>query len=289
MNSKREKKWSAWWRTLTVKQRLSLRDSEDGDEKWYMYISPMHVFAGFLAVVLILFVVVMLTVAYTPILDMIPGYPGSRSREALMREIVRLDSLEREMDHLTVYSDNIALIMEGKTPIVRDVTAIGDSVTVVGTKEIVPPNGADSALRAQMEGSGPYGLVTSSRNDKRASLDLVAPVHGVPERKFSPREGSYGVTILTNGVQPVVAVKDGTVVLSVWSPEDGYVVQIQHSDNLLSVYKHNTLVGKTVGSRVRAGEIIASTGAEEGEQGAAFEFELWYNGTPVDPEGYIVF
>ncbi|MBR5455158.1 MAG: M23 family metallopeptidase, partial [Rikenellaceae bacterium] len=90
----------------------------------------------------------------------------------------------------------------------------------------------------------------------------------------------------------VSAVKDGTIVAGYWSPDDGYVVTIQHSDNLLSTYKRNTTMQKSVGARVRAGEVIATAGeadANETEKNSEVELELWYKGTPIDPEGYIVF
>ena len=90
---------------------------------------------------------------------------------------------------------------------------------------------------------------------------------------------------------------DGTIVAGYWSPDDGYVVTIQHSDNLLSTYKRNTTLQKSIGARVRAGEVIATAGEAETTETekssettpSEVELELWYKGTPIDPEGYIVF
>ncbi len=290
MESNRNGK-SSWWRSVSDRRRLSVRSVADDSENWYIYISPLRAVAALAAFVLVVFFGMLGLVAYTPILDLIPGSPGGRARGELIENIMRLDSLEREMKHLMVYSDNISLIMEGKTPVVRDVSRAGDSVTIGGRSSVVA-SAADSALRAQMEGDGPYSLSSSAVTDRGLALDLVPPVHGVVGSSFDPRSGRYGVEVITAGGQQVVAVKDGTVIESVWSPEGGYILHVQHANNLVSVYKHNSIIHKHVGERVRGGEIIGAT-AEHGEEQEMeqqpFGFELWYNGTAVDPQGYIVF
>ena len=288
---KSERNFVYFLRNLREKHRLSLRNQHNDSEVWYMYISPANVLTGFVALVLVLFIIILTTVAYTPILDLIPGYPGNKSREMLISNIVRIDSLERELAQIQEYSDNIALIMEGKTPIVRDVRQAGDSM-LVSRPEAVLPSREDSLLRAELEGGGVYQLSELTRvRTMRTDLELMPPVRGVVAEHFNPKENRFGVGIATAASQQVMAVEDGTVVLSTWSPDDGYVVQIQHPGNLISVYKHATRVLPAIGARVKGGEVIGFTG--EGLSGDAgkglFEFELWHNGTPVDPEGYVVF
>jgi murein DD-endopeptidase MepM/ murein hydrolase activator NlpD len=247
-----------------------------------MYISPARVVTGFVTLVLIVLVAVVLVVAYTPVMDTIPGYPGQRSREALMAGVMKLDSLEREMAHLTVYSENIDLIMEGKTPVVRDPSRMGDSIRAQD-KTLVPRGAADSALRARMEGDGPWSLTASAAAGRSQVVapGLVAPVKGLVQKSFSPVNGMYGVEIGTADQSPVVAARDGTVILSVFISGEGHLVQIQHADDLVSVYRRMSEASREVGTRVKAGESIGVAGP--------LVFELWYNGTPVDPLNYIVF
>ncbi len=298
------------WEAFTEKQRFAIlapedetpetapeRHDDDQREnvlvKWHIFISPMRITVGFVGLVLILFLTVFILLAYTPAMNVIPGYPGSKSREMLLSGIMRLDSLEREMAHLTVYSDNIALIMEGKTPIIRDVTRIGDSVQIQ-EKRLIPPSVADSILRARMRGAGEYGLAGSlaAMRETSRTLDLVAPAQGLVQTQFDPRTGQLGVEVLTISNQPVVAVREGNVMLVLWTPDEGSVVQIQHSDNLVSSYKHLSSPKVRVGERVKSGQIIATAGSTDGDEAGVakpFGFELWHNGTPVNPESYIVF
>ncbi len=288
------------WHGIVDRHRLSFDPVGEGDGGWVMFVRPWHMLVGFAALVAVLFVVALLTVAYTPILDMIPGNPGAKSRQLLIDNIVRLDSLEREMNHLLVYSDNISLIVDGKTPIVRNVEMVGDSIDIK-SKEMVPASAADSALRAQIEGTGEYSIASAaaSRKSSRASLELLPPVQGAVTAKFDPKNEVFGVRLMVAPSSTVSAVRDGTVVANYWSPDEGYVITIQHSDNLLSTYKRNTTLQKSAGAHVRAGEVIATIGdadsstedsatAAEGDK-MPFELELWYKGTPIDPEGYIVF
>jgi len=88
----------------------------------------------------------------------------------------------------------------------------------------------------------------------------------------------------------IYSVLDGTVIFSEWSVSTGYVVQIQHKHNLISVYKHNSEVLVQQGDEVKAGEVISIMGNEgELSTGPHLHFELWRSGTALDPEQYINF
>lgn len=283
MESKRN--FIYYLRNLRNKHRLSLKNQHDGSEVWYMYISPLNAFAGFLALILILFVIISITVAYTPVLDLIPGYPGNKSRKILIENILRLDSMERELISMKEYSDNISLIMEGKTPVMRN---LHDEIDSMRDRTLISPSTEDSVLRAQMESSGIYGLNTGgSRRSVRESLELTPPVDGVVSERFDPKKGIYGTGITVAVQQPVAAVYGGTVISDIWTPDEGHIVQIQHPNNLISTYKRMAQVITPVGTRVKSGEIIGYT-ADNSETGNFF-FELWNNGSPVDPEGFITF
>ena len=276
------------WRNFTRKYRFSLRDQHTDKEVWYMHMSRLNVVTGFLALALILFIAILTTVAYTSVLDLIPGYPGNRSRIMLIENIIRLDSMEREIASLQTYSSNIALILEGKTPVTHEQ---GRTDSLLSGSISVLPSYEDSLLRAQIERGGMYGLVSTSTSRRDSSFDLVPPVRGVVSTRFDPRQANYGVGIATASNQEIVATEAGTVIMSMWTPEYGYIIEVQHPNNLISIYKHSAQSLKTIGERVRAGEVIGSTG--EGISGdvgkGLFVFELWHNGVPVDPQNYIVF
>ena len=281
----------AWWRGLFRKRRFNMLNATDNSEEWHMHLSPANIFAAFLSFMLLLFILVLSLVAYSPILEFLPGYrtEADRSRESLVQNIIRLDSMERMMNDMLTYNQHIALIMEGKTPVARTL-ATSDSTRT--SKVLVMPSPEDSLLRAQMEGDGPYAIAGrsgGSRRSVREAIELAKPVEGIITDRFDIRNGNFGVRIAAAASDRITAIDNGTVVLSLWTPETGYMVELQHANNLLSVYKGLSQSLVTTGQTIRAGEMVGyNAEAEEGEV-RLFEFELWNNGKPVDPEGYIVF
>lgn len=277
------------WRNLFRKRRFSMLNATDGSEEWHIHLSPASVFAAFVAFALLLFILILSLTAYTPVLEFLPGYrtDANRSRENLVRNIIRLDSMERVMNDMMTYNENIALIMEGKTPVVRTL-ASSDSTRI--SKVLVMPSHEDSLLRVQMEGDGEYGLRgsgASTRRSVREAMEMVTPTEGIITDHFDIPNGNFGVKIAAAANERVTAIENGTVVLSLWTPETGHIVQLQHAGNLLSVYKNLSQSLVRAGQTIKSGELIGYT-PSDGE-GRLFEFELWNGGKPVDPEGYIVF
>ena len=281
----------AWQRNFFRKRRFNILNATYNSEEWHMHRSPASISAAFVSFALLLFILILTLVAYSPVLEFLPGYrtEADRSRESLVQNIIRLDSMERMMNDMLTYNQNIALIMEGKTPVAR---VLANSDSTRSTKVLVMPSPEDSVLRAQMEGDGEYavtGRSGGSRRSVREAIELATPVEGIITDRFDIRNGNFGIRIAAAASDRIAAVDNGTVVLSLWTPETGYMVELQHAGNLLSVYKGLSQSLVTKGQTIRAGELIGyNAEAEQGEV-RLFEFELWNNGKPVDPEGYIVF
>ena len=210
----------AWWRGLFRKRRFNMLNATDNSEEWHMHLSPASIFAAFLSFVLLLFILILSLVAYSPILELLPGYrtEADRSRESLVQNIIRLDSMERMMNDMLTYNQHIALIMEGKTPVARTL-ATSDSTRT--SKVLVMPSPEDSLLRAQMEGDGPYAIAGrsgGSRRSVREAIELAKPVEGIITDRFDIRNGNFGVRIAAAASDRITAIDNGTVVLSLWTP-----------------------------------------------------------------------
>lgn len=280
---------SHWWHEALRKRRLSIEHAASGEEEGHLHLSPAGLFSAFVALLLILFFLILSLVAYTPILEFLPGYrtEATRSREDLVSNIMRLDSMERVMEDMLTYYENVSLVLDGRSPVVRSITDL-DSTRV--DKTLVLPNEADSALRAQMEGSGSYALNQgSTRRSVREAIEMITPVDGIITRHFNLKEQHFGVEMAAAAEAEIAAVDEGTVLLTLWSPDTGYLVQIQHPNNLLSIYKHLGQTSVSIGQRLRRGELIGTAGDSSKADAHPFVFELWSNGKAVDPEAYIVF
>ena len=128
-----------------------------------------------------------------------------------------------------------------------------------------------------------------SRRQVREAIELATPVEGIITGKFDIRQGNFGVKIAATAADRITAIDNGTVVQSLWTPETGYIVVLQHAGNLISVYKNLSQSLVTTGQTIRSGELIGYNAEVQDGEVRLFEFELWNNGKPVDPEGYIVF
>lgn len=271
------------------KDKFSIINVHTGHEVWHMFVSRLNMIMAGLAFLIIFFVIVLSLAAYTPVLELVPGNSAAKSRKLMMDNIMRLDSLEFQLNRWAAYRNNITMIMEGGEP--GSLTAAAPDTTKL-SKEMIDRIPEDSILRMQMEQDGAYRLITQSDAKRKVSettFELYPPVVGIITRIFNPKDGMYGVDIAPAPNQAVTAVLDGTVIFSTWSPKTGYTIQLQHAGNMVSIYMNCASLIKKQGERVKAGESLGFAGRLAENKISNITFELWYNGTPVDPQNYIVF
>ncbi|MFR9523753.1 MAG: M23 family metallopeptidase [Rikenellaceae bacterium] len=281
---------SLWWRMVNRRRRISIFNSTNGKE-WHTHISPVRGIMVIVALVISLFLSLLILVGYTSILEILPAYrtAADRSRDRLIENIIRIDSMERVINDIIIYNENVGLIMEGKTPVVRT-TLTSDSLKV--NRSFTPSNAIDSALRLQMEGVGPYNLeaATIEARSNNNIINYSSPIEGIITERFNLREGRFAIRIAATSEAQIIAVEDGIVVLSMWSPESGNIVQILHPDNTISIYRNMSQALAKKGQSVKRGEIIGynSKGIDNASE-QLFEFEMWSDGKPTNPERYIIF
>ena len=275
------------------KKRLAMSNPADGHDSWSVHISPAGLLGSLVAFCVFLFLLVLILVAYTPILDIFPGYrtAAERSHDALVEGIMRVDSLERRMNDMLVYSENVAMIMDGRTPVAR--AKISESDTVKLDKTFVAPSTLDSLLRAQMEGEGDYSLnkAIKSQSVGGGSRLFVSPVEGIITRHFSREDNYLGIGIQATPNAPVTSIDEGTVIDVASNNDMGTTVTVQHFDGYISVYRNLTQVLVDKGQTIKSRQVIGYNSMPQvgDASNPIFEMEIWYEGKAVDPEIYIVF
>ncbi|MEM9023193.1 MAG: M23 family metallopeptidase, partial [Bacteroidota bacterium] len=151
----------------------------------------------------------------------------------------------------------------------------------------------DSLLRDEIESLERFNLYETSGEGSSSDVNsffFFTPLKGIVSAPFDARKGHHGVDVVAGENEAIKATLDGTVILATWTSETGHVIQVQHANNLVSIYKHNSVLLKKTNDKVKAGEAIAIIG-ESGENstGPHLHFELWFNGQPIDPADYMVF
>ncbi|MCX6261202.1 MAG: M23 family metallopeptidase [Bacteroidia bacterium] len=285
---KNEKKKRSW----RDKFRFSVTNDTTFQEVWRIRLTQYN---AFLLITFLVFFIIGTTTAlitFTNLREFIPGYPDVTMRRNILVSAIRLDSLEKELALRDKYFENLNAIIAGKQPVsslsLRDTTRNYNTITFRTSPE-------DSALRAQIERDDRYNLTLGPAATESvtslASLHFFPPVKGIVSGKFDPRSKHFGTDIVTKPKSPVDAALDGTVIFTGWTMETGFVIEVQHSNNIVSVYKHNASLLKETGDPVRTGEAIAIVG-DSGElytSGPHLHFEIWYKGSPLDPEKHIIF
>lgn len=292
-NLEKDKK-DHWYNKLRDKYRLVVVDEDTFEEHFSFRLSRLNVFVTIGTIAILLIVATTFLIAFTPLREYIPGYTDVTlsKRVSEMQRIT--DSLETDFRQKSKYIDDLKRIISGE--IIEDDTTNNSNETANYDDIRYTRSIEDSLLRDEYESKRSYDLYYNESEEllrlagPRKNYNFFNPLKGIITNEFNMSKMHYGIDVVAKQNEAVKATLDGTVVFSDWTVKTGYVIGIQHQGNYISVYKHNSVLLKHEGEYVKAGEPIAIVG-ESGElsTGPHLHFELWYNGTPVDPREYIAF
>jgi murein DD-endopeptidase MepM/ murein hydrolase activator NlpD len=252
-----------------------------------MKLSRLKVFTVTSLMSAIIVILVILLIATTGLREYIPGYPKAEYRQLLVLTALKLDSLENELYKRDQFFRGIQAIMDGEVPEDNLVIDTSFSSNQVEFEQFNHDSVFQDKLLAEQINLSPGGN-TGNRRLSLSQIHFFVPVKGVITNKFKSTPDHFGVDLVSEPNARISAIMDGTVIFSGWTIETGYVIYIQHDAELISAYKHNSELLKNKGDRVKAGEAIAIIGnTGELSTGPHLHFELWHNGTALDPEQYI--
>jgi len=288
MGNKKDNK--NFFQKIRDKYRFSLYRDETYEEVLNLRLSRLNVIAWGGIAALLFLVIVISIIVYTPVREFIPGYPDENTIRSSISNKQRLDSLEIELARRDMYLQNINRIISGKEPEnfdnLEDTNRNYDDITFRRSLE-------DSLMREYFREEERFGLNTDKKKQTIGGISQIhffPPVKGLVTNSFNSVGNHYGTDVVAATNEIVKATLEGTIIMASWTLETGWVIQIQHENNLISVYKHNSELLKRVGDFVKVGEAIAIIGnSGELTTGPHLHFELWYNGIPLNPEDYISF
>ncbi|MBP5503334.1 MAG: M23 family metallopeptidase [Bacteroidales bacterium] len=245
-------------------------------------------YAGVLIIVIALLTALLFV--YTPLNSLLPRKDDEKMKWALTDNAMRMDSISRVLTQREEYFAKIKNIMDGRNFEEYDVKE--DTTTIERQHADFTKSKHDSIVRTliEEETQQTLALINASGKEKYKKHNFFMPVHGALTSKFNPEKKHLGIDIAGKEDEPILATLSGTVILATWTIETGNIIQIQHDDNLISIYKHNSVLLKKVGDKVQAGDPIAIIGnSGEFTSGTHLHFEIWHDGVPVNPEDYIIF
>ena len=299
MEEERKSRWSTLRENRNEEYQFVVRDVKSFRELAQYNLTPLNIYIAIATVLLLTAVAIFLLIAFTPLRAYIPGYGSVDDQQEVAEMETTMEQMATQLESQTQYIENLRRVMHGEVTTADDVTPVE---SLVDTTDFTPTpvSEAEAQLRRELNldrvGAVGQEAATGAAGEERsasvplAQMTLVAPVNGEISAGFNPAEGHYGVDILAPKNTAIKSVYAGVVFISEFTSANGNVIGVQHENNLITFYKHNSQLLKKVGDRVRAGEAVAIIG-DTGElsSGPHLHLELWFEGRVVDPVSVLRF
>ncbi len=276
------------WHTI---YRLVLRKDETLEEVASYKLTLLNIYILLSSFVMITMGIMAVVIFFTPLKRLVPGYAQPSQHPDYIKLSKKMAALESEMTSYQLYYEHF-----------NKMTRLPDSINIPNIKytplsEKVVFGSSERDPEPKDNGEpkrSPNAVSVSNPSTSLLKLAdfryLMPPISGVVSSGFNAESGHFGVDVLAPHDTPVKAIWDGHVITADWTLETGYTIGIQHSNDMVSFYKHNASLLKRSGAFVRAGEAVAIIGnTGKMTSGPHLHFELWLSGKPVDPTNYIDF
>ncbi len=259
------------------------------EEKISFKANKINAFIIILLYSIILIAFTISIVFFTQLREMVPGYSSSDLLNRAIYLTKKTDSLEQQITLNNKFYKSIEDVLSGNVDefISRDELSTDSNLINTDIFTILP-NLQDSILRKYVENEDKFNLTNNELVIENKMF--FSPIKGEITQSFNLNENHFAIDIAADVGTPVKSVLDGKIIFSEWSLDTGYVVVIDHGENIISVYKHNSKTLKEQNDFVQAGEVIAYSGNQGNlSSGPHLHFELWKNGIPIDPEPLLNF
>lgn len=282
------------WKRLHFKYRLSAINENTLEEIWRIRAS---LFSGGILVLLFAFLLIAFTsiiIIATPIRYYLPGYMDVEIRNKALKSAIQFDSLEQQMEYQEAYAENIRNVLAGTIDIDSVSNTIVDTISISDNDPLLKKSKKEESFVKKYEEEEKYNLsiLPPSINIPMDGVIFYKPANGVINKKYNPAQSEYGISLKIPEREAISATLEGTIIYSGYDLSNGYIIQIQHKNGFISIYKNVDNLLKATGDQVKTGEAIAIINSNTQSQKAedkTLGFELWYRGNPVNPEDYIFF
>lgn len=267
--------------------RLTLAENDTHSAKGSIVFTRARAISWAVVAVVAFILLIYCIIAFTPLRNTIPGYPDANFKKTALANAIKIDSLESAVTKWNLYASNLSRVLSGESTISFDSLIRGNAVRYLSDKSREELAAKDSLLRETVQNEERFGVSAADRTSTPVEgLHFFTPVKGVVATGYDA-VSHPAIDISSPAGKVVSSVLDGTVIYAEWNDEGGYIIIVQHRDNLISIYDNSRKTLVAAGDVVKAGTPIALTGGEEGA--GHLHFELWHNGRPINPTRYISF
>jgi murein DD-endopeptidase MepM/ murein hydrolase activator NlpD len=248
--------------------RVVILDDEDLKEVSSFNLSLLIFYILLSSLIVLMSVIVISLVSFTPLKRLIPGYGDFKSNTEFVELSKKVDELEAKIKANDTYALGLANMI----------------------KSVEPNPGESNTSKSEQVSISNAEIVEAMKSRELDHLIFANPISGDISAEFDPSIGHFGTDITAPKGTAIKSIMEGIVLSSEYSLESGNTVIIQHPKNLVSIYKHTLGILVKSGQKVQTGQAIAIIGnSGERTTGPHLHLEIWYNGQPVNSKNYITF
>lgn len=275
------------WHTI---YRLVLRKDETLEEVASYRLTLLNIYILLSSIVIVAMGLMAGVIFFTPLKKLVPGYAEPTQHPEYIRLSRKMATLEAELTSYKLYYEHFNQLITLPDSIDPPDVAYTSKLENKPARENRPPNQVVTTEPRRTVAPPPTNASPATVILNQADYRyLMPPISGVVSSGFDATTNHIGVDILAPLNTPVKAIWDGHVITADWTLETGYTIGIQHSNDMVSFYKHNASLLKRSGAFVRAGEAIAIIGnTGKMTTGPHLHFELWLQGRPVEDRKSVV-
>lgn len=266
---------------------ILLDDSKPGKDNSYSF-RPNKFFLLFGGLISIVVFMVALIFMFTPIGSLLYSKEDVAMREQISSITESVLALQ---DSLTVRDNQlfeIKNIIRYSLDTTLNIDQRFNSLLGLNQNEVVNTIELES-IESPGEKLSTKGMIFSNVMNSAPDFPASYPVDGTLTRGYEPEQFHFGIDIAAKQDELITSIADGTVVNASWTISDGYVISIQHSDGILSLYKHCASLTRKSGDAVLKGDIIGSIGdVGLSSSGPHLHIEIWKDGFSQNPAMFLI-
>ncbi len=213
-----------------------LFDDEEPESSTSYHFRPSHLWKLFYGSLVVVATLTLLLVMFTPLGALMYNRADAQLRERVIDVSKKVRALQDSLDARdTQLSEMQQVISSG-----------ADTAFSVGQTTSLSQNEMDQENReldafSEVPSRGMLSqneILFSKMFKKVPEFPADYPIEGTLTRGYNPENGHYGIDIATKQGTPFKAIADGAIINQDWTIDYGFVLHVQHSNGIITVYKH---------------------------------------------------
>ena len=274
-----------FFQRIRMKYKVSVLNENTLEELLHWRVSALLFFFWVSLLAVVVVAVFASLMIFTPLRNLLPENVEVGLRKEVVRQAIVVDSLSNEVYLRQAYINTFRDVVMGNIAI--DTTLQADQILAHERDEqLLEKSEKEKEFCENFEEAEQFNISANTTELVVTAPVFMKPVKGLITAQFDATKNHLGIDLQTEKGSPVLSVFSGVVLFAGYNPQEGYIVQIVHPQNYISVYKGASMIFKKSGDIVKTGEVIALM--DDKLPHSSLHFELWNGMQSLNPTKYII-